>query len=87
MQDQASLVAVLNSTWFASGLEPAVQTRLAALSRMVTAEAGQELATGTLARDAGYLACGIYVLLFDDGALGLDGLLRRRRSGGDAAHG
>ena len=43
MQDQASLIAVLNSTRFASGLEPAVQTRLAALSRMVTADSGQEL--------------------------------------------
>ena len=43
MQDQASLVAVLNSTWFASGLEPGVQTRLAELSRTFTAEPGQEL--------------------------------------------
>jgi CRP/FNR family cyclic AMP-dependent transcriptional regulator len=43
MQDQASLVAVLNSTWFASGLEPGIQTRLAALSRAFTAEPGQEL--------------------------------------------
>jgi CRP-like cAMP-binding protein len=43
MQDQASLVAVLNSTWFASGLEPGIQTRLAELSRTFTAEPGQEL--------------------------------------------
>ena len=43
MQDQASLVAVLNSTWFASGLEPGIQTRLAELSRAFTAEPGQEL--------------------------------------------
>jgi CRP-like cAMP-binding protein len=43
MQDQASLVAVLNSTWFASGLEPGIQTRLAALSHAFTAEAGQEI--------------------------------------------
>jgi CRP-like cAMP-binding protein len=43
MQDHGSLVAVLNSTWFASGLEPGIQTRLAELSRTFTAEAGQEL--------------------------------------------
>ena len=43
MQDQASLVAVLNSTWFASGLEPGIQTRLAEFSRTFTAEPGQEL--------------------------------------------
>src|SRR5665811_253169 len=43
MQDHGSLVAVLNSTWFASGLEPGVQTRLAELSRTFTAEPGQEL--------------------------------------------
>jgi CRP-like cAMP-binding protein len=43
MQDQASLVAVLNSTWFASGLEPGIQTHLAELSRTFTAEPGQEL--------------------------------------------
>ena len=40
MQDHGSLVAVLNSTWFASGLEPAVQTRLAELSRTFSAEPG-----------------------------------------------
>ncbi len=43
MQDQASLVAVLNSTWFASGFAPAIQTRLAELSRPYTAEPGTEL--------------------------------------------
>ena len=43
MQDQASLVAVLNSTWFASGFAPGIQTRLAALGRTFTAEPGQEL--------------------------------------------
>jgi CRP-like cAMP-binding protein len=43
MQDQPSLIAVLNSTRFASDLVPAVQARLAALSRRVTAEAGEEL--------------------------------------------
>ncbi len=43
MQDQASLIAVLNSTRFAAGLAPDVQARLAALSRMITAEAGEEL--------------------------------------------
>jgi CRP-like cAMP-binding protein len=43
MQDQASLAALLNSTWFASGLEPGIQTRLAELSRTFTAEPGEEL--------------------------------------------
>ena len=43
MQDQASLVAVLNTTWLASGLEPGIQTRLAELSRTFTAEPGEEL--------------------------------------------
>lgn len=43
MQDQASLVAVLNSTWFASGFAPGIQTRLAELARTFTAEPGQEL--------------------------------------------
>ena len=43
MQDQASLVAVLNSTWFASGFAPGIQTRLAELGRTFTAEPGQEL--------------------------------------------
>jgi CRP-like cAMP-binding protein len=43
MQDQASLVAVLNSTWFASGFPPTIQTRLAELSRPYTAEPGTEL--------------------------------------------
>jgi len=43
MQDQASLVAVLNATWFGSGLAPAIQTRLAELSRPYTAGPGTEL--------------------------------------------
>jgi CRP-like cAMP-binding protein len=43
MQDQASLVAVLNSTWFASGFDPAIQTRLAELSRPFSAEPGTEI--------------------------------------------
>ena len=43
MQDHGSLVAVLNSTWFASGLEPGIQTRLAELSRSYSAEPGEEL--------------------------------------------
>lgn len=43
MQDQASLVAVLNSTWFASGFAPAIQTRLAELSRPYAAQVGTEL--------------------------------------------
>ena len=43
MQDQASIVASLNSTWFASGLEPETQTRLAELARTYHAEPGQEL--------------------------------------------
>jgi uncharacterized membrane protein YphA (DoxX/SURF4 family) len=45
------------------------------------AEAGKEMATDTLWRDVGYLAAGVYVMLLDDGAVGLDGLLRRRRAG------
>ncbi|MBI5501599.1 MAG: DoxX family membrane protein [Deltaproteobacteria bacterium] len=45
------------------------------------AEAGKELATDTLWRDAAYLAGGMYVMVFDDGALGLDGLRRRLRAG------
>ncbi len=43
MQDHGSLVAVLNSTWFASGLEPGIQMRLAEFSRTFAAEPGQEL--------------------------------------------
>ena len=43
MQDQASLLAVLNTTWFASGLDPATQTRLAGLARLFEAEPGKEL--------------------------------------------
>ena len=43
MQDQASLLAVLNTSWFASGLDPATQTRLAALARPYVAEPGEEL--------------------------------------------
>jgi uncharacterized membrane protein YphA (DoxX/SURF4 family) len=52
-------------------------------------EAGKELATGTLWRDVGYLAAGVYVMVFDDGAVGLDGLLRRRsgRREADGARG
>jgi putative oxidoreductase len=52
------------------------------------AEAGKELATDTLWRDVAYLAGGVYVMLFDDGALGLDGLRRRwGRRRADAAKG
>jgi uncharacterized membrane protein YphA (DoxX/SURF4 family) len=40
-------------------------------------EAGKELATGTLWRDFGYLMGGLYVMAFDDGTIGLDGILRR----------
>jgi CRP/FNR family transcriptional regulator, cyclic AMP receptor protein len=43
MQDQASLLAVLNTTWFASGLDPATQTRLAGLARSFAAQPGEEL--------------------------------------------
>ena len=43
MQDQASLVAVINSTWFAAGFAPAIQTRLAELSRPYSAAPGTEL--------------------------------------------
>ena len=40
-------------------------------------EAGKELATDTLWRDVAYLVAGVYLMLFDDGAVGLDGLRRR----------
>ncbi len=40
MNDQATLVATLASTWFATGLAPAVSARLAALARPVSAPAG-----------------------------------------------
>jgi len=43
-------------------------------------EAGKELATDTLWRDVAYLVGGLYVMFFDDGALGLDGLRRRLRA-------
>lgn len=43
MQDQASIVAALNSTWFAAGLEPETQTRLAAIARALRAEPGEVL--------------------------------------------
>ena len=43
-------------------------------------EAGKELATDTLWRDVAYLAGGLYVMLFDDGAVGLDWLRRRLRA-------
>jgi CRP-like cAMP-binding protein len=42
MQEQASILAVLNS-WFASGLDPAIQTRLVELSRPYTAAPGTQL--------------------------------------------
>ena len=43
MQDQASIVASLNSSWFASGLEPETATRLAELAHAYHAEPGEEL--------------------------------------------
>jgi len=43
MQDRAALLAELNSSWFASGLEPETATRLAELARAYRAEPGQEL--------------------------------------------
>jgi putative oxidoreductase len=49
------------------------------------AEAGKELATDTLWRDVAYLVGGVYVMFFDGGALGLDGLRRRWRRRTDAA--
>ena len=49
------------------------------------AEAGAEMATTTLWRDVAYLAAGLYVMLLDDGALGLDGLVRWRRRRKDAS--
>jgi len=44
-------------------------------------EASGEMATDTLFRDVGYLVGAVYVMIFDDGALGADGLLRKRRAG------
>jgi len=43
MQDQVSIVASLNSSWFASGLEPETATRLAALANVYHAEPGEQL--------------------------------------------
>jgi CRP-like cAMP-binding protein len=43
MTDQASIVASLNASWFASGLEPETATRLAELARAYHAEPGEEL--------------------------------------------
>jgi CRP-like cAMP-binding protein len=43
MQDRAALLAELNASWFASGLEPETATRLAELARAYRAEPGQEL--------------------------------------------
>lgn len=43
-------------------------------------EAGKELATDTLWRDVAYLLVGVYVMIFDDGAVGIDGLRRRRQA-------
>ena len=42
-------------------------------------EASGEMATGTLVRDVVYLAAGFYVMLFDNGTLGIDGLVRRMK--------
>jgi uncharacterized membrane protein YphA (DoxX/SURF4 family) len=44
-------------------------------------EASGEMALETFWRDAGYLAAGLYVMVVDAGALGLDGWLRRTRLG------
>ena len=41
--EDARIVATLASTWFASGLDPAIQTRLAALARPFEAAPGTEL--------------------------------------------
>lgn len=41
--EDARIVATLASTWFASGLDPAIQTRLAALARPYEAAPGTEL--------------------------------------------
>jgi CRP-like cAMP-binding protein len=43
MQDHSSLLASLNASWFAAGLEPETATRLAELARAYHAEPGQEL--------------------------------------------
>jgi uncharacterized membrane protein YphA (DoxX/SURF4 family) len=42
-------------------------------------EAGKEMATDTLWRDVAYVAGGLYVMVFDGGAIGVDGLRRRWR--------
>ncbi|MBP1704716.1 MAG: putative transcriptional regulator, Crp/Fnr family [Chloroflexi bacterium] len=43
MEDQTALLAELNASWFASGLEPETAMRLAGLARSYSAEPGQEL--------------------------------------------
>jgi CRP-like cAMP-binding protein len=43
MNENAALVAALNTSWFASGLSEKSQTRLAELGRRFTAEPGTEL--------------------------------------------
>jgi CRP/FNR family transcriptional regulator, cyclic AMP receptor protein len=43
MEDKAAILAELNATWFASGLEPETATHLAQLARTFRAEPGQEL--------------------------------------------
>lgn len=43
MQDQATLIATLTTTWFAAGLDPAISARLAALARPWSADAGTEI--------------------------------------------
>lgn len=42
-EDEASLVALLNATWFGAGLEPETQVRLARLARRYQAAAGTQL--------------------------------------------
>jgi CRP/FNR family cyclic AMP-dependent transcriptional regulator len=43
MNETAALIAALNTSWFASGLNEKAQTRLAELGRRFTAEPGTEL--------------------------------------------
>ena len=45
-----------------------------------SAEAADEIGSDTVIRDFAMLAAGLYVLLFDDGRIGVDGWRRRRRT-------
>ena len=45
-----------------------------------SAEASEDISSGTLVRDALWLAGAVYVLIIDDGRFGVDGLLARRKA-------